>query len=206
VTEVSDGGGEASPGPDPFDKAMTDADWGRVFGRQALRAPLVSQWLDALEARPGDTLVDLGCGPGYVALRAAERVGLQGRVLAVDRSAEALAFLSESISLYGLDQVRPHRADVRELPVAWASARGGLLTMMLHHDDDPLSVLQAAGRALPGVPLLVAEFDPAGPCRVGPPASARLGPDEVRRLAAEVGRQAGPPVRQSPEHWFTVLR
>ncbi len=191
---------------DHFDKAMAGADWGQVFGRQALRGPLVAQWLDALEIGPGDALVDLGCGPGYVSLRAAERVGPQGAVLAVDRSAEALAFLQGIVDLHALRQIRPHRADVRELPAAWARARGALLTMMLHHDDEPAAVLAAAGRALPGVPLVVAEFDPAGPCRVGPPASARLGPDEVGRLAAEVGRQAGSMVRQSPEHWFTVLR
>ena len=188
-----------------FDKAMAGADWGRVFGRQALRGPLVAGWLDALGVGPGDTLVDLGCGPGYVALRAAERVGPAGRVLAVDRSADALAFLEGIVGLHGLEQVRTHRADVRDLPAGWAEARGGLLTMMLHHDDDPLAVLRAAGRALPGVPLVVAEFDPAGPCRVGPPASARLGPDDLARLARDAGRRAGPTLRQSPEHWFAVL-
>ena len=190
---------------DDFDKAMTGADWGRVFGRQALRSPLVTSWLDALELGAGDRMADLGCGPGYVSLRAAERVGGHGQVVAVDRSAEALEFLAGIVALHGLRQIRPHRADVRDLPAHWLEVRGGLLTMMLHHDDDPAGVLDAAGRALPGAPLVVAEFDPAGPCRVGPPAEARLGPEALDALARRVGRRMLAVQPQSPEHWFALL-
>ncbi|RUM88282.1 MAG: methyltransferase, partial [Thermodesulfatator sp.] len=35
--------------------------------------------LELLELTPGETLVDLGCGPGYFALPAAERLGPKGR-------------------------------------------------------------------------------------------------------------------------------
>jgi cyclopropane fatty-acyl-phospholipid synthase-like methyltransferase len=42
------------------------------------------QVLDALALQPGQTVCDIGAGPGYFALRAAKRVGPQGRVFAVD--------------------------------------------------------------------------------------------------------------------------
>src|SRR5262249_20323194 len=77
-----------------YRKDMSDAAWDAVYARQMERAELADGWLDALELRPGSRLLDVGAGPGYFSLRAAARVGPTGRVIAVDRSAEALAFLA----------------------------------------------------------------------------------------------------------------
>ncbi len=41
--------------------------------------------------RKGDTVIDLGCGPGYFTLTMAELVGSSGRVIAVDLQEEMLA-------------------------------------------------------------------------------------------------------------------
>jgi len=49
--------------------------------------------LQRLHLRPGMTVVDLGSGAGYFALKIAPRVGPAGRVLAVDLRRESLAFL-----------------------------------------------------------------------------------------------------------------
>ncbi len=62
-------------------------------------APLSSRLariVDALPLRRGFRVVEIGCGPGAAAREVAHRVGPQGHVLAVDRSAKAIAQLTES--------------------------------------------------------------------------------------------------------------
>lgn len=52
--------------------------------------------LDACEQQPdtvGQTLLDVGCGPGYTTLDLAEKVGPEGRVVGVDRSRRFLRHL-----------------------------------------------------------------------------------------------------------------
>ena len=54
------------------------------------------QIVDALPLTPGLRVIELGCGPGAAAREVAERVGPTGHVLAVDRSAKAIAQLTAS--------------------------------------------------------------------------------------------------------------
>jgi ubiquinone/menaquinone biosynthesis C-methylase UbiE len=54
------------------------------------------QIVDALPLTPGLRVIEIGCGPGAAAREVAERVGPTGHVLAVDRSAKAIAQLTAS--------------------------------------------------------------------------------------------------------------
>jgi ubiquinone/menaquinone biosynthesis C-methylase UbiE len=47
--------------------------------------------------RPGDVVLDLGCGPGFFTLPLAQMVGEHGRVIAVDLQPEMLQKLSDRI-------------------------------------------------------------------------------------------------------------
>jgi SAM-dependent methyltransferase len=47
--------------------------------------------------KPGMRVLDLGCGAGDVAMLAADLVGPKGRVVGIDRSAEALDLKSEPL-------------------------------------------------------------------------------------------------------------
>ena len=49
--------------------------------------------LQLLNIRPGDVVVDLGCGSGYFALKLSRLVGKNGRVIAEDIRGLPLAFL-----------------------------------------------------------------------------------------------------------------
>lgn len=62
----------------------------------AALSPRLATIVDALPLRPGLRVVEIGCGPGAAAREVARRVGPHGHVLAVDRSAKAIAQLSES--------------------------------------------------------------------------------------------------------------
>lgn len=59
-------------------------------------SPRLREIVDALPLRPGLRVVEIGCGPGAAAREVAERVGPTGHVLAVDRSATAIAALTRS--------------------------------------------------------------------------------------------------------------
>jgi hypothetical protein len=61
--------------------------------------------VELLGLRPGDTVVDVGCGPGLnlPALRAA--VGPTGTIIALDDSAELLAVAAHQVGLLGWDNV-----------------------------------------------------------------------------------------------------
>jgi arsenite methyltransferase len=50
-----------------------------------------SRTIDALALRPGDTVLDAGCGTGWCLPKLAERVGHEGLVLGFDPSPEMLA-------------------------------------------------------------------------------------------------------------------
>src|SRR5206468_8135297 len=71
----------------------------------------------------GQTLLDLGCGPGWASADMAEIVGESGRVVAIDRSRRFL----EVVESRGFPQIETHEVDLDEgeLPAieadgAWA--------------------------------------------------------------------------------------
>ncbi len=56
----------------------------------------LAEIVDALPLRPGLRVIEIGCGPGAAAREVAARVGPDGHVLAVDRSAKAIAQVAET--------------------------------------------------------------------------------------------------------------
>ena len=68
----------------------------------------------------GQTIVDLGCGPGFTSLELAAIVGPGGRVIAVDASAAATDRLRASAAERGVGNIEIVTADVSTLEVsAW---------------------------------------------------------------------------------------
>lgn len=153
--------------------------WAEIFEHQKRRQALVEEWLEWLDLRPGDHLVDLGAGPGLTSLLAARRVQPHGRVYAVDHWPEALRFLRRQVEGESLDNVRAFQADIAQDDLAGVippqHARKVVLAHVLHHIPDPRAVLGRLHRwLLPGARMVVAEFDPEGAGEVGPPRAERI--------------------------------
>ena len=68
--------------------------------------------VDALPLSPGLRVVEIGCGPGAAAREVAHRVGPRGHVLAVDRSAKAIAQLTDSAA----ELIAANRLTARHVP------------------------------------------------------------------------------------------
>ncbi|GAB4319204.1 MAG: 16S rRNA (cytosine(967)-C(5))-methyltransferase RsmB [Candidatus Zixiibacteriota bacterium] len=68
-----------------------------------------------LDPQPGDQVIDLFAAPGGKSLLISELVGPDGRVLAVDRSADRLKRLAENKQRFGADNMLAIQADVSSL-------------------------------------------------------------------------------------------
>ncbi len=77
-------------------------------------APLGRHALAALAARPGESILDIGCGGGETALDLARAVAPAGRVVGIDLSAAVLAFAERAAK--GCERVRFIRADAQLFP------------------------------------------------------------------------------------------
>ena len=185
---------------------MTDDKWARMFARQQLRADLAREWLDAIGIGPGDAVADVGCGPGYVTLLMAERVGPTGVVYAIDRDPGALAFLEERLRESDRANVRRIVGDAAAVALPPGAVRSALVAMMLHHAADPAAVVARVFTWLPpGGRAVVAEFHPDGPGEQGPPREHRIRPEQVRAWASAAGFEALDERRQTPEHYMLLL-
>ncbi len=112
-----------------------------MLQRQVERADLVPAWLDALDVRSGMRVLDVGAGPGHVSQQIAARVGPDGLVLALDRAPGAVAYL-ERLREEGITQIRPLVADASAVDLSGEAVDAALVTMMLHHAEDPEGLLR----------------------------------------------------------------
>lgn len=189
-----------------YRKDLSHLSWEQVFERQKERQALVGEWLDGLELQPGDRVLDIGAGPGFVSLQVAQRVGEHGLVYAVDTSAEALAFLERRQHEQGISQIRRIVADATNMGAVGEPVKAVLVTMMLHHANVPAVLLgHVAGLMAAGGKMVVGEFHPDGPCTSGPPREHRIQPEQVTEWADVAGLTAPRYTRQSPEHYMVLL-
>jgi len=67
---------------------------------------------------PGQTVLDVGCGPGYAALDLAELVGPSGRIVAIDKSERFLHALEAACRERGIENITvcPTDLDAEEFP------------------------------------------------------------------------------------------
>ncbi|HEY7974967.1 MAG TPA: class I SAM-dependent methyltransferase [Ktedonobacterales bacterium] len=135
----------------------------------------------------GMTIADIGCGPGFFTIPAAQIVGPTGMALAADIQGEMLSAVRSRALEHGLANVRIVKTNDREIPIPPGSCDFALLAFTLHEIEHRASFLHRAARALkPGGRLVTLEWDKVeGP--VGPPQEDRISPDELVADALAAG-------------------
>lgn len=96
----------------------------------------------------GQTLIDLGCGPGYAAIDLADIVGPAGRVVAVDRSRRFLDVLDSVARARRLGQLETLEQDLDERDLPALEAHGIWSRWVYAFVRDPRRLLERAARAL----------------------------------------------------------
>lgn len=145
-----------APRPDPI-RYMTEVGASLTDRRVRERA------LAALDLRPGQTVLDVGCGPGVNLPDLAAGVAADGLVLGIDHSPEMAGEARRRSLAHGhraAGRVVVLRGDAHALPLADATADRARCDRVLQHVRDPARAIAELRRvARPGAVLTLAEPD-----------------------------------------------
>ncbi|MGH4008897.1 MAG: methyltransferase domain-containing protein [Pseudonocardiaceae bacterium] len=149
--------GEAAPeGQLTFDEDIVEWLDARYRTREYLhRRELVHH---ALGAKPGDRILDVGCGPGFFVAELLGKVGTAGSVVGVDSSPQMLAVAARRCA--GYRNFTLHEADATSLPVECANFDRALSVQVIEYVPDVVAALAELYRAVrPGGRVLVWDID-----------------------------------------------
>ena len=148
--------------------------------------------LQEIGLKPGQTMLDVGCGEGRFSVIAAAIVGAEGKVLAFDISEERIEALRRTIEEQSLDQIEAFVADVTEtIPVPEGTVDVCFVANVLHElveDGTARGGLSEVRRVMrPDGILAILEFKKDVDRPPGPPLSVRLSPEDLEGLLSQHG-------------------
>ena len=113
---------------------------------------------EALAARPGERILDVGCGPGFYVAELLEQVGPEGSLVGIDASEPMLALAAKRCE--GHANVEFHQSDATGLPVGNGDFDAALSVQVFEYLEDVPKGLAELGRVLkPGGRLVLWDVD-----------------------------------------------
>ena len=145
--------------------AYSDVSFLNRIGRDAEERP--DSLVNALEIPAGATVAEIGSGTGYFTWRLAEKVGLRGKVFAVDVQQKMLDLTAQAVKKHQLSNVQLVLGGDHDPHLPAASLDLVFIANAYHEFADPGAIIAAVNRALKADGRLViiefAEGRPFGP-------------------------------------------
>ncbi|WP_292530619.1 methyltransferase domain-containing protein [Methylocystis sp.] len=120
----------------------SEAEQARLDSQSAVLAPVTQAQLDRLGIKPGERVIDLGCGPGYVLSLLAERVGPGGSVIGLERDARFASLARRYVAERALSQVEVIEGDAFDTGQPRASFDGAHMRLVLVNVPDPQRIVR----------------------------------------------------------------
>ncbi|MEN0063170.1 MAG: methyltransferase domain-containing protein [Myxococcota bacterium] len=153
--------------------------WLERDNREAEENP--AKLMALLKLKPGQSVLDLGCGSGYYARRMAREVGPKGTVYCVDLQPEMLTIAEQHAKEAGLTNLRFVQGAVDRIPLPDASIDLALLVDVYHEFSKPKEMLTDLGRVLgPKGQAAIAEFRLEGSSAAHIKTDHRMAADQVK--------------------------
>jgi ArsR family transcriptional regulator len=108
-------------------------------------AAVIDALAEHAEIEGGETVVDIGCGTGFVAAGLAARAGC---VIGVDNSPAMLHVAAGNLAALGIDNVALLGGAIDDLPLATRSVDAAVANMVLHHAEAPTDMLTEMARVV----------------------------------------------------------
>ena len=163
-----------------------------------------------LDLKKDITFLDVACGRGAYSLAAAEMIGTDGRVYAVDLWEEGILNLRQEAASKGIQHIKAYVSDVAQnIPIEDACVDVCLMATVLHDlvaDQVDQPALKEIVRVIrpEGMLAIVEFFKKEGP--LGPPKPVRLSPEEVDRMLSVYGFQQKRYAEIGPDNYLQVFK
>ena len=128
--------------PDRYLLGQSTAEVERLKRQIVMLASDSDAQLDRIEIKNGESVVDLGCGPGGILHLLAERVGANGSVLGIERSSQFVQLARRFIVDRGLPQMEVRQGDAYDTGLPKTSFDGGQMRLLPVNLPEPERIVR----------------------------------------------------------------
>ncbi len=154
----------------------------------------------------GQTVADLGCGSGFYVLPAAQRVGNNGMVYAVDVQENKLAATQSLARQHGLKNITVIKADLDKplLDIPEGSCDSVILASILHEIDSRADLIKNAYRILKTGGKLVAVEWKKQATPIGPDMDRRISEQDLEQMLTQAGLRKEKELQTDGYHYSVI--